>query len=134
MQLRVSIFAVALTLSTVRHLTGQTNETRLAFQGAEIQPSAAKTINYMRGGVIRGGRFQVRNATMLDLIALAYNLDAVNAYLFIQGNVNTTSVSESVSLAYATGTSVTATPEPSSLLLLGGGLLALIGRRRRICC
>ena len=30
----------------------------------------------MRGGVIRGGRYELRNATMVDLISTAYGIDA----------------------------------------------------------
>ncbi len=51
----------------------------------------------------------------------AYSLDAVNAFLFIQGNVNSTSVSESVSFSYGVGSAVNA-PEPGSLCMLFAGL------------
>jgi len=55
---------------------GQSTPSRPAFLAAEIQPSAKTTINYMRGGAIRGGRFQVRTASMLDLISFAYETEA----------------------------------------------------------
>jgi hypothetical protein len=64
----------------------------------------------------------------------AYSLDAVNAYLFIQGNVNMTSVQESVSFSYGVGSAVSAPePEPLSMLfsgLLGLGLLVAVKRYR----
>jgi uncharacterized protein (TIGR03435 family) len=37
---------------------------------------SAQTINpYMRRGVLRGGRYEVRTASMVDLIRTAYGLD-----------------------------------------------------------
>jgi uncharacterized protein (TIGR03435 family) len=46
-----------------------------AFDIADVHVSA-KTVNpYMSGGVLRGGRFEIRRATMVDLIRTAYSLD-----------------------------------------------------------
>lgn len=48
------------------------------FEVADIHSSAASTAQnqYMRGGFYRGGRYEVRNATMVDLIRTAYAVDA----------------------------------------------------------
>ena len=57
---------------------GQTQtppQPKQAFEAADIHLSAKTTNLYMRGGSIRGGRYDVRNATLLDLIATAYNVD-----------------------------------------------------------
>jgi uncharacterized protein (TIGR03435 family) len=54
---------------------GQTADTPPAFDIADVQVSAHVTNPYMRGGVLRGGRYQVRTATLVDLISLAYSID-----------------------------------------------------------
>jgi uncharacterized protein (TIGR03435 family) len=46
-----------------------------AFDIADVHVSAKTTNPYMSGGVLRGGRFEIRRATMLDLIRTAYSLD-----------------------------------------------------------
>ncbi len=53
---------------------GQT--TPLAFESSDVHVSAPSTNPTMRGGVLRGGRYDVRNATMVDLISAAYNMDS----------------------------------------------------------
>lgn len=55
---------------------GQSTEPLPAFQVADIHGSARTTTPYMRGGIMRGGRFEVRTATLLDLIALAHNVES----------------------------------------------------------
>ncbi|HEY1753781.1 MAG TPA: TIGR03435 family protein [Bryobacteraceae bacterium] len=46
-----------------------------AFEIADVHVSS-KTVNpYMSGGVLRGSRYEIRRATMVDLIRLAYGLD-----------------------------------------------------------
>jgi len=52
---------------------GQTPVARPAFDIAEIQVSARQNPG-MRGGILRGIRYELRNATMVDLIRTAYNL------------------------------------------------------------
>jgi uncharacterized protein (TIGR03435 family) len=47
-----------------------------AFEFADVHVSAPATNPTMRGGAPRGGRFQVRTATMVDLISLAYNMES----------------------------------------------------------
>lgn len=46
-----------------------------AFEVADIHASATTTFPFMRGGLIRGGRYELHNATMLDLIRTAYDVD-----------------------------------------------------------
>ena len=46
-----------------------------AFEAAEIRASPATTIPFMTGGVLRGGRYELRTATMIDMITAAYGLD-----------------------------------------------------------
>jgi uncharacterized protein (TIGR03435 family) len=60
----------------------QSTESTLTFEAADIHPTPATapgTNNQnMRGGLYRGGRYEVRAATMLDLVRTAYNVDANN--------------------------------------------------------
>jgi uncharacterized protein (TIGR03435 family) len=46
-----------------------------AFDLADVHPSAKGGNQYMSGGVLRGARYDIRNATMLDLIQTAYSID-----------------------------------------------------------
>src|SRR5215467_1387990 len=48
------------------------------FEAADLHPSPSATnpYNYASGGVLRGGRYELRKATMLDLITTAWNIDA----------------------------------------------------------
>jgi uncharacterized protein (TIGR03435 family) len=57
---------------------GQPAETTPTFEVADVHVRA-RTTNpnpFMSGGVLRGGRYDLRNATMLDLIQTAYGVDA----------------------------------------------------------
>lgn len=54
---------------------GQAGEAVPAFELADVHGSPKSSNLNMRGGVIRSGRFEVRNATMLDLIVTAYGLE-----------------------------------------------------------
>jgi uncharacterized protein (TIGR03435 family) len=59
---------------------GQT-ESAVKFEAADIHPSPAAAPGnnpnqFMRGGFYRGGRYEVRTATMVDLVRTAYNVDA----------------------------------------------------------
>src|SRR5580704_4861027 len=45
-----------------------------AFEVADIHPSARVTNPYMRGGGVRGGRYEVKDASLLDLISTAYGV------------------------------------------------------------
>jgi uncharacterized protein (TIGR03435 family) len=46
-----------------------------AFETADVHASAHSTRTYMSGGVLRGGRYDLRYATLVDLIATAYGID-----------------------------------------------------------
>jgi len=54
---------------------GQTTEAPPRFEAADVQISPKSTNLYSRSSAT-GGRYQVRNATMVDLIRAAYNFDA----------------------------------------------------------
>src|ERR1022692_1571498 len=45
------------------------------FDIADVHVSAKTTNPYMSGGVLRGGRYEIRRATMVDLIRTAYGID-----------------------------------------------------------
>lgn len=49
---------------------------RPAFEAADIHASAKVAYPGMRGPLVRGERYQVKDATLLDLISTAYNLPA----------------------------------------------------------
>ncbi len=59
---------------------GQSTDSAPKFEAADIlptPPAVAGTNNQsMHGGLYRSGRFEVRSATMLDLVRSAYNVDA----------------------------------------------------------
>lgn len=55
---------------------GQAPETQPAFQVADVHASPAATFPIMTGGVMRGGRYELHQATMLDLIRTAWGIDA----------------------------------------------------------
>jgi len=46
-----------------------------AFDLADVHASPRVTNPYMRGGVLRGSRYEVRTASLVDLIASAYSVD-----------------------------------------------------------
>src|SRR5215510_5331080 len=46
------------------------------FEIADVRPSAPSPITAMNGGVPRDGRYELRGATMVDLIRTAYAVDA----------------------------------------------------------
>src|SRR5262245_2455491 len=47
-----------------------------SFEYADVHASAPSTNPSMRGGALRGGRFEIRTATMVDLISMAYSLES----------------------------------------------------------
>jgi uncharacterized protein (TIGR03435 family) len=55
---------------------GQTSEPAPAFETAIIRASTPATFPFMRGPAVRGGHYEMRNATMVDLVRTAYNVDA----------------------------------------------------------
>ena len=58
---------------------GQPDDSNLKFDAADIHSSPAVAPGsgnqFMRGGFYRGGRYEVRTATMVDLVRTAYNVD-----------------------------------------------------------
>src|SRR5882762_11772867 len=55
---------------------GRSVETPPAFDIADVRLSARSTNPNMTGGVLRAGRYELRKATMVDLIRNAYGVDA----------------------------------------------------------
>lgn len=53
----------------------QTSKTPPAFEAADVHVSAPARNPFMRGPRIRNGRYEIRNANMVDLIAIAYGVD-----------------------------------------------------------
>lgn len=47
-----------------------------AFDLVDVHASPHMMNPYLRGGVIRGGKFEIRTATMVDLITTAYGVEA----------------------------------------------------------
>jgi uncharacterized protein (TIGR03435 family) len=56
---------------------GQSTGAQTAFEATDVHVSAdtANPFPYMKGPFIRGGRYELRTATMVDLIATAYGVD-----------------------------------------------------------
>jgi uncharacterized protein (TIGR03435 family) len=48
------------------------------FEGADVHVSPHRTFPYYQGGFLQGDRYVLRQATMVDLIATAYGVDASN--------------------------------------------------------
>src|SRR4051794_10027658 len=74
--MRRSIFISFVTLF-FGAIYGQSVDTTSKFQLADIHTSARSSTprQFMRAGFYRGGRYEVRSATMLDLVGLAYGID-----------------------------------------------------------
>ncbi len=54
---------------------GQPAATPPAFDLAEIRVITGSARPYASGGILRGGRYDLRNATMLDMISIAYGVE-----------------------------------------------------------
>ena len=54
---------------------GQTTEPLPSFDAADVHVRSANPNVQSLGGFVRGGRYQFRNATMLDLVASAYGME-----------------------------------------------------------
>jgi uncharacterized protein (TIGR03435 family) len=54
---------------------GQSAESTPKFDIADVHVSPKGTVTNMSGGVLRAGRYEIRRATMLDLIRIAYGVD-----------------------------------------------------------
>lgn len=71
-----TVFAmIAVCTGVVFGQSGVTAAAPPSFDASEIRASAHVTNPYMRGGVLRGGRYDVHTASMLELIANAYGTD-----------------------------------------------------------
>jgi uncharacterized protein (TIGR03435 family) len=55
---------------------GQSTETKPAFEIADVHASPSTRNPFMRGPFVRRGRYEIRFATMMDLIRTAYDNDA----------------------------------------------------------
>jgi uncharacterized protein (TIGR03435 family) len=53
-------------------------DTAAAFELADVHPTPPTTTPWMTGGVLHGDRYLLHNATMVDIISLAYGLDEEN--------------------------------------------------------
>jgi len=53
----------------------QSSNNPSVFDSADVHVSLPSTNPTMRGGALRGGRFEVRTATMVDLISTAYSME-----------------------------------------------------------
>src|SRR6187402_2554840 len=67
------IVALGVAASLSASLLGQAPTARPAFDVTSVQVSTRPQPG-MRGGVLRGTRYELRNATMLDLVRTAYNV------------------------------------------------------------
>jgi uncharacterized protein (TIGR03435 family) len=66
-------FPIALLLAGAAF--SQTGKSPSGFEAADVHVSAQVRFPYMRGPVIRDGRYDLHNATMVDLIATAYGVE-----------------------------------------------------------
>ena len=57
-------------------LFGQNSEAPLEFEVADVHVSTKTPTQFVRTGPVRNGRYEIRTATMLDLIRLAWAFDA----------------------------------------------------------
>src|SRR3954453_23200793 len=56
----------------------QSADTPTTFEASEIRTVPPKSNQFMRGGLLRGGRYELRDATMVDLIKTAYGVEDDN--------------------------------------------------------
>src|SRR5215510_12824635 len=65
--------AVAIAVSCLTF--GQSTEKPLTFELADIHVSPPSTLASLSGGVPRAGRYELRNANMIDLVRTAYGVE-----------------------------------------------------------
>jgi uncharacterized protein (TIGR03435 family) len=63
-------------LFLARAVFGQSSETATQFEIADVHVSAKTPTQFVRTGPARNGRYEIRTATMLDLIRIAWSFDA----------------------------------------------------------
>jgi uncharacterized protein (TIGR03435 family) len=68
--------SASLTVVLCASLQGQSVPPPASFEIADVRSSAPSAITVMRGGAPRAGRYELRTATMVDLIRTAYAVDA----------------------------------------------------------
>jgi uncharacterized protein (TIGR03435 family) len=71
---RVSIWTILIAVMAGAAL-GQSSETAIAFEAADVHVSPKVRAPSMAAGGLRGTRYLVRQATLVDLISLAYDID-----------------------------------------------------------
>ena len=76
-RIRTTAIAIGLSFIVVSAEIALAQESQAAptFQVADVHKSAPAANPAMQGGVLRGGRIEMRRATMLDLIKIAYGID-----------------------------------------------------------
>jgi uncharacterized protein (TIGR03435 family) len=74
---RIGFFAL---LSAAAFGQATKGPAKLTFQIADVHASAPAGNRNLQGGVLRDGRYELRNATMLDLIKTAYGVDAETVF------------------------------------------------------
>lgn len=80
MMMRV-LAGVALLVLLSGRLSAESADTQPRFEIADVHASPQRRFPFVDGGILRGDRYVLRQATMLDLIATAYGLDSD----FVQG-------------------------------------------------
>src|SRR5262245_39163846 len=76
-----SFLAVALVLFVcVAIINGQTPDNSAKFEIADVHTSVAGLFPEMAGGIVRDGRYEIRNATMVDLVKTAYGVTSEKVF------------------------------------------------------
>jgi uncharacterized protein (TIGR03435 family) len=71
-----TLSAASLVCAVSASLIGQSADSKPTFESADVHTVAVSRLGTnMGGGTLRGGRYDVRSATMVDLIRLAYGVD-----------------------------------------------------------
>src|SRR5580704_11642521 len=70
-----AIFGTILAACVVSRAFSQSTDTPPKFEAADIHVSAKTQNPFVQTGPVRGGRYEIKYATMVDLIRLAYGFD-----------------------------------------------------------
>src|SRR5580704_4980986 len=73
--MRQRIIPIVLAAGSVCLAYGQSTEPQPKFEAVDVHVSAKSSNPFMRTGPVRGGRYEVKAATMVDLIRIAYGYD-----------------------------------------------------------
>src|SRR5579862_6620119 len=71
-----AVLGTLLTTCNACLIFGQTAGAPLHFDAADVHVSPKSIVQFMRTGPPRNGRYEIKNATMLDLIRTAHSFDA----------------------------------------------------------